>query len=440
MESEDKTPKVSLITAIFIVIANMIGTGVFTTLGFQVQALNNFYPIVFLWLLGGIVALSGALVYSEIGSMFPRCGAEYHYLSKIYHPSFGFVSGFVSVFVGFSAPIALASMAFASYIKPFFFCFNEKYVAITIVTIITIVHLFGIKSGSKFQFLFTLIKISLILTFCFFGFFFTPIYKDPLIFPSSKEFFKIFSPSFAVSLIYVSYAYSGWNGSAYIASEIKNVKRNLPLSLIIGTLFTTILYLMLNIVFMLSAPFAELSGEINVGFISAKYIFGEEGSKILSALIATGLISTISAMVWGGPRVVMVMAEDYQYLFYLAKRSEGGAPYRAILLQWLIVIILIVTSTFEPLLTYLGLTLTIFTTLTVLGSVILRIKKPDLLRPFKTTFYPITPILFLSIQIWTIFFVIKEKPHQAFWTILTILLGFILYYIFRKREEFQDES
>jgi basic amino acid/polyamine antiporter, APA family len=438
-DPEIKFPRIPLITAIFIVIANMIGTGVFTILGFQVQALNSVFAIVVLWFIGGIVAFSGALCYGEIGAIYPRCGAEYHYLSKIYHPSIGFLSGFVSVFIGFSAPIALASMALSAYLKPFLTNINESCVAIFVVVCISIVHSFGIRKGSKFQIFFTSLKLLLIISFCCLGFFSVPLQRISLL-PSSNDISILFSAPFAVSLIYVSYAYSGWNASAYIASEIKDVKKNLPKSLLLGTLATTILYLLLNIVFMLTAPMGELSGKIEVGFISAGHIFGDFGSRVMSALIGLGLISTISAMVWSGPRVLQVMAEDYPFLKFLAKKTKTEAPARAIFLQLAIVLILIMTSTFEKLITYLGFTLSFFTAAVVLGVIVLRIRQPLIERSFKTWGYPVTPILFLLIQMWAIIFVVKEKPTQSIFGFLTLALGLVIYFLFARNKETNYEA
>lgn len=430
-DSAIKSPRIPLITAVFIVIANMIGTGVFTILGFQVQALNSVFAIVALWLIGGIVAFFGALCYGEIGAIYPRCGAEYHYLSRIFHPSIGFLSGFVSVFIGFSAPIALAAMALSAYLKPFLTNVKESYTAIFVVVCISVIHSFGIQKGSKFQILFTSLKLLLIVGFCFLGFFSSPLQSINFM-PSSKDIAILFSAPFAVSLIYVSYAYSGWNGSAYIAAEINDVKKNLPRSLLLGTLTTTILYLLLNIVFMLTAPMSELSGKIEVGFISAEHIFGDFGSMTMSALIGLGLVSTISAMVWSGPRVLQVMAEDYPFLKFLAKKTKAGAPARAIYFQLAIVLILILTSTFEKLMTYLGFTLSLFTAAAVLGVIVLRIREPQIERPFRAWGYPITPIVFLLIQIWAIIFVVKERPTQSLYGFMTLILGLLVYFLFAR--------
>lgn len=432
--SFEDSPKISLTTAIFIVIANIIGTGVFTILGFQVKDLNSVFAILFLWLIGGVVSFFGALCYGEIGVIYPRCGAEYHYLSKIFHPSIGFLSGFVSVFVGFSAPIALAAMALSAYLRPFILGIKDSIIAIGVVIIISIIHASGIKKGEKFQIFFTSIKLLLILSFCFFGYFYSPHQKVSFL-PSYDDISTLFSAPFAVSLIYVSYAYSGWNASAYIASEIKEVKKNLPKSLLIGTFLTTLLYLLLNAVFILTAPLSELSGKIEVGFISAGYIFGEVGSRIMSALIGLCLVSTISAMVWSGSRVLQVMSEDYPFLKVLAKKNKYGAPARAIFLQLIIVIILILTSTFEKLITYLGFTLTLFTSAVVLGVIVLRIKSPELNRPFKTWGYPVVPIIFLLIQLWTIIFVVKEKFFETLLGFLTLILGLVIYFLFARKRE-----
>ena len=267
---------VSLFSATILVIANMIGTGVFTTLGFQLTSVHFPFSAVMLWVVGGTVALCGTLSYGELGAMMPRSGGEYTYLSEIYHPAIGFLSGFVSILVGFGAPIALAVIALGRYSGVVFPGIDETTVAVGAIVILSMVHLVDVQFGCQFQNIFTVGKILLIAAFILAGFF--VLHTQKIILPESlNEMKSVFNPAFAVGLVYVSYAYSGWNASIYIAGEIPRPERNLPVSLFLGTIFVAICYVLLNIVFLITVPVAELSEKIEIGYLSAKAIFGTGG-------------------------------------------------------------------------------------------------------------------------------------------------------------------
>ncbi|MBR9998344.1 MAG: amino acid permease, partial [Cyclobacteriaceae bacterium] len=364
MNNNSDIQKIGLATAFSIVVANMIGTGVFTSLGFQVAEIRSVFALLMLWLIGGLIALSGALSYGELAAALPRSGGEYHFLSKIYHPVLGFLAGWVSILVGFAAPTALAAMAMGSYAQSFVPFAYPGLFAISVVVILSLIHSFQIRFGGKFQRVVTFLKIGLIVFFIASGFFINEP-QTLRILPGTSDWKQVFSPSFAVSLIFVSYAFSGWNASVYITDEIRQPARNIPWSLILGTLTVTILYFLLNFVFLYTAPLSALEGKIEIGFISATYIFGESGGKIMSLVITLLLVSTLSAMIWIGPRVTMVMGEDYRILRFLAKKNRYGVPVLAIWVQAAITMILIVSSTFEEVLVYAGFVLNIFTLLSV---------------------------------------------------------------------------
>ena len=276
----NKTAKLGLISVASFVIANMIGAGVFTSLGYQLQSINNPYSILMLWVVGGVLALCGALVYGELGAAMPRSGGEYHYLGKIYHPVLGFLSGWVSLTVGFAAPVALSSMGAGRYLSMVFPELSQTWTALTVLTIVTAIHCYTIQFGGKFQTLFTSINIGLILIFIFAGCLYTPQVQNTAAFASAIDWNEMISPAFAVSLIYVSFAYSGWNAAAYIAGDIDNPRHTLPRSLFISTMVVMVLYVMLNLVFMLTAPIAEMKGQMEIGFISATHLFGISGGRI----------------------------------------------------------------------------------------------------------------------------------------------------------------
>jgi len=421
--------QLGLISTSAFVVANMIGTGVFTSLGFQLKGINNIVAVLSLWVIGGVIALCGSLVYGELGAAMPRSGGEYHYLSKIYHPAIGFLSGWVSMTVGFAAPVALASMALGRYTARVFQGVSHTGIALCAISVITVIHCYNVKFGSAFQTVFTTFKVLLILTFIICGFVLTPSLQDLSGSIKGFTFKSLLSPGYVVSMVYVTYAFSGWNASAYIANEIKDPQRNIPRSLFLSTLLVTILYLLLNFIFLLTTPVSELTGQVEVGFISAGKIFGSTGGNIMGLFISVLLISTISSMIFVGPRVSQVMGEDISILHFLSYKTNSGIPLYAILLQFCISFILVITSSFDKVLIYSGFTLNLFTFLTVLGVFIHRIKYKDVERPYKTWGYPVVPILFLFIILVVIGYLLYQNTTESVLGLATVLFGYILYFI-----------
>jgi basic amino acid/polyamine antiporter, APA family len=419
--------KITVVTATNLVIANMVGTGVFTSLGFQVLGITSDFALIALWIVGGVLALCGALSYAELATALPRSGGEYHYLSKIYHPSVGFLSGWISAVVGFPAPIALAGIAFGEYFKIFAPEFSPVVVSLLVVWVITLVHLFGLRVEEVFQNGATFLKIALVLVLIVAGLAMAhPQALDMT--PGPKALEILVSGPFAVSLVYVMYAYSGWNAAAYITEEVRNPAKNVPWALLIGTLAVTILYLLLNYVFLRTTPKSVLAGKLEVGLLSGEAIFGPTGGKIVSALIGVGLIATISAMAWIGPRVTKRMAEDLPKLRLLGKTSSKGTPYVATLLQVVIVTILVATGTFEKVLIYTQFSLLLSSFMTVLGVIVLRIRQPQLERPYKVWGYPVTPIVFLAITLHMMIYVVRDKPTESLLGLITVIAGLIIYF------------
>lgn len=389
--------KVSLTTATALVVANMIGTGVFTSLGFQVGPLPSAPVLLLLWICGGLVALCGGLSYIQLASRIPGTGGEYHYIRQTYHEYIALAAGFVSVFAGFAAPVALATMACTAYFSTMFIDLPQKLFATILLSTITAFHCVNLKLGSRFQFVSTLLKVLLICLFILFG---LKINGSANSFAINLEQANLFfSSEFAISLVYVSFAYSGWNASVYIFSEIKNPEKNIKRSIIGGTVFVTILYTLLNYVFLKTAPIEVIDGVIEIGASSANVIFGQSGGKIIAITIGLLLISTISAMVWIGPRVVEKMAEQHSIkLFH--KKNKSGIPVNAIALQYVLTLILLFTGTFLQILTYTGIILGLSSCLAV--SVLFRnIKITDiklLIAPMIYTVINIFSIIFLILR------------------------------------------
>ncbi len=431
---------IGLSTAIAVVAANMIGTGVFTSLGFQLLSLETGFAILALWLVGGVAALCGALSYGELSGAMPRSGGEYYLLSRIYHPSIGFLSGWVSVVVGFSAPIAAAAMAMGVYLtrvlvqtgvvaadsQPFVI----TVVALAAVTLVSIVHLFDVKIVSRFQVAFTTLKVSLILMLIVAGFALAAPQAVSFA-PTRAALDSVLTPAFAASLVYVMYAYSGWNAAIYVASDVKQPGRFLPLSLIFGTLLVILLYAPLNAVFLYAAPVSELRGQLDVGFIAANHIFGDTGGLIMGLLISTGLVSAISSMVWAGPRVTQVMGEDVRLLRPLSAKNANGVPYVSLAFQYLLVVGLIVTSTFDAIVNYIGFILSLSAFMTVAGVFVLRRAEPQLPRPYRVWGYPVTPLIFLAVTGWMMFFVVRQRPMVLVAGAATLAVGLVVYFVNR---------
>ncbi len=421
----EKRP-VTLFSATVIVVANMIGTGVFTTLGFQLESLPSVFAVLLLWVLGGVGAFCGALCYGELGAMMPRSGGEYTFLSRIYHPALGFLSGWVSIVAGFAAPIALAAIALGEYSNAVFPAVDKTMIALAAIIALTIVHVADVKFGCYFQNIFTVGKILIICSLVVLGFFVAEPQKLSLA-PVASDLGAVFSPAFATSLVYVFYAYSGWNSASYIAGEIQNPERNLPLSLFLGTAIVSLCYLFLNYIFLYTVPISELSGQIDVGYLSARSIFGAQGGAVMTLLICCALVSSLSSLIMVGPRVTQAMSEDMKVLSFLSRTNGRGSPIYAIVLQSSVAIFLTLTSTFNSVLTYVGFTLALFSSLSVLGVILLRLKEPERARPFKTWGYPVTPVIFLALYGWMIIFLFVQRPLPSFFGLLTVAAGLLVY-------------
>lgn len=439
---QDSTaPKIGVRTASTFVIANMIGTGVFTSLGFQLLTTVNPIAIALIWLIGGLTALCGAIVYSELGAAMPRSGGEYHYLSEIFHPAVGFLSGWVSLIVGFAAPVALSCMALSSYVCSIYPAIHPQWLGIGVLTVITLVHFFSIKVGTGMQNILTIAKIVIILVFIVAGLFATADGAANFNIASEFSLDDILTSGFAISLIWVYYAYSGWNAAAYISGDIRNPRRNVPLAMMASTFFVVLLYLGLNLVFLRTAPVSELSGQVEVGLISAQHIFGTQGGATMGLLIALMLTSSISSMVYVGPRVAQTMGEDHRIFHFLTRHNRQGCPSAAIALQFFVSLVMILTDSFKEVTEYTGIVLSFCSLLAVGGVFVHRWRYPKAERPYRTFGYPVTPILFCIVIVWSIVYLMQTDFSKAFvsheqsapWTTIasccTLLAGGVLWYV-----------
>jgi basic amino acid/polyamine antiporter, APA family len=407
----------------------MVGTGVFTTAGFLVRDLGSIPAVLALWAVGGLLAMAGALSYAELGAALPTNGGEYQLLSRIYHPAVGFVSGWVSLVVGFSAPAAAAALAFGAYLHAALPQLPATGAALGLLLVLAAAHAVSVRFGAGIQNLTTIGLMLLALGFVAFG-----IGRvDPTrALESSLPFGDaIVSPSFAVGLVYVSFAYSGWNAAIYVAGEVERPARTLPLALIAGSLLVTLLYLALNFVFVTAAPAGELAGKLEVGQIAAQRLFGTEAARAMSLLIALALATTVSALLMTGPRVYEAMGRDHPRLGWLARRTRGG-PSTAIALQAAIAALMLLTASFDQLLSYIGFTLAISAALTVAGVFVLRRREPSLPRPYRVFGHPVTPALAIAISAWMVIHGLVERPLAAAAGFGTIATGLGIWVLVRR--------
>jgi basic amino acid/polyamine antiporter, APA family len=419
----NKAKKIGWISAGSIVVANMVGMGVFTTLGLQLENLKSTWTILLLWTLGGIFSLFGAFSYAEIGTRLPRSGGEYHFLSKIFHPFLGYLSGWVSLTVGFAASISLSAMAMGAYIGKFT-VLDGKWIALGAILLISLIHSFDVHRSSFFQNLFTLLKVALIAMLIVFGLLIDP--GENALEWSGDWQLELWKPSFAVALVYVIYAYSGWNAAAYIVDEIRAPSRNLPVALIGGTLLVTVLFILLQLSFLNQASLQQLSGKVEVGQVVAEEMFGARGGQLISFMIAFLLVAGISAMIWVGPRVTRAMAEDYEIWQFFARDNQWGVPVRAIWLQSTISVFMVVTSSFEQVLLYSGFILHLFTTITVAGLFVLRAQQ-GAGAAYKSPGYPWVQIIYLVFSVWILIFLLYDRPFESLMGLVNLALGAVSY-------------
>jgi APA family basic amino acid/polyamine antiporter len=387
-----------------------------------------------LWIIGGIISLFGALSYCELASAFPKSGGEYYLLSKIIHPSIGFVAGLVSATVGFSAPAVLAAIAFANYLKPLLPSIDKSITATFVILILNILHAKGLRIGKIFQEWTTIFKIILILLFIIIAFL-SSNHQDISILPMGYDFKLLISPEFAVNLVWVSYAYAGWNSSIYVVGEISQPEKNVFRSIFIGTSTVTVLYVLLNYVFLLLTPMEQLIGKVEVGYLSAANLFGSGLAEVVSLFIGLLLISTVSSYVYIGPRIIQAIGNDYDSLQTFSKIDSNGLPFNAFCLQLFISFVFIYTSTFEQVLLYTGITLIITATITVCSLFYLNYKKPGMKRPYVTWGYPWTSLIFVILNLWVLYYTFKLQTFESFVGLGIIIFSFGLFYIVKKADK-----
>lgn len=428
------SPKtISLPSAISLVITSMIGVGVFTSVGFQLLGLPSGFPVMMLWVVGGLVSLCGALCYAELVAMLPRSGGEYHILREAYHPVAGFLAGWVSMTAGFAAPIAGIAMVFGKYVSTLGLAVQPNTIAAVLIVFIALLHLGTLRFIGGFLTTMTFLKVALIVAFIVGAFFISGEQQGSLV-PKAGDWKLIASPDFATSLVYVMFAYLGWNGAAYVAGEVRNPQRIIPLSFTLGIVIVMALYIALNAVFLWRTPWDAMRGKEEAGLIAAQAVFGERGGWWMGALISFGIISTVAGFTWSGSRVNQRMGQDMAGLSFLSRVNRWGAPHIALLVQTGISLMLLYSGTFDQVINYLMCLLQISAMLAVLAVMVMRWRRPDLDRPFRTPLYPLPPLVFAAASLWILHFQSQKYPELFLWSAVTIVIGLAVFFVTNKRE------
>ncbi len=424
-----RAQKLGLGSASGLVVASMIGTGVYTTSGLMLAEGRTPLGVLSVWLVAGLLSLAGALSYAELASIYPESGGEYALLSRVFHPSVGFVAGIASIVLGFAAPIAACGIAFARYagralgIEGAALAAIELPVALGIVLIVSLAHAREHVFTLRAQDLLTLGKLALAVLFVIAGVF-SPSLEPARLLDPPMRVSEIAEPSFAFGIVLVSFAYTGWNAAVYVGGEIEDAPRTLPRALGLGTLAVTLVYLALNALFLAAAPRDELA-QLEIAHVAATHLFGATAGRILSSMIAFGLLSTIGAFVLTGTRVYAAMGRDHAVLGKIA-------PLRvALVVQVLLAAVMILTSSFDVLLGSVGVTLSLSSALTVAGVLVVRHRGAPP-HAYRTPGYPLTPIAFVLLSLGAIVAAIAYDPTVAIWGSLSIVVGLLLYLFARR--------
>ena len=439
---------IGLRSAIALVVANVIGAGIFTTTGFQASALGNPAWIFGLWIVGGVLALCGALCYAELGASTPGAGAEYAYLRDTYGSAVGFMSAVVSLIAGFSAPIAAASKSFVRYLVHFFPSLEQEttlalgvtqndLIALGLVWLLVLVQLRGARAGMRLGDWLTVFKVAGLVAIILAAF---TLGRGSLsnLTTVSQVYGGLsgagLSAALGTSLVFVMFCYSGWNASAYVASEFENPQRDLPRGLLIGTGIVVVLYLAINAVYFYGADVNELAGKVEVGLVASRSLFGSFGTSLVTIVLLVSLVASASAMTIAGPRVYYALGSDSPLFAFLARTTaNSGAPMTALWVQGLVTSAILLLGRVDQIQQYAGFTLTLFASLAVSCVIVRRIRQPEMPRPFRVVGYPFTPLLFIGVSLWMMYWALQGRPVESLLALATVGLGGLLFLATNRR-------
>jgi len=431
--------KIGWFTASCVLVSNIIGGGIFTTTGFMARDLGDPKLILLLWFVGAIFALGGAMVYGELGAALPHAGGDYVYLREAYGPLVAFLNGWTTFTIGFGAAVAASAISFSSYALRVVPIEDEqgwlaKGLSLSLLWIATLMHCRGVGTGGRMQLLLTTTKVVAIGGLILGGLLTVAGHGDALL--ARPTVLQPTLGASAIALVIVTYCYLGWNVAGYIAGDIVDPQRALPRIMIGGTAFVAVLYLMLNIVYLSALSIAELAREpiVPVAEKAAAALWGPQSGRLVAAVLCLSIAGAVSAMTWAGPRVYWAMARDGMISPWLARlHPRNAVPARAIVFQSLWASLLILSGTFEQLLVYSGLVLSLFMALTL--STIFRLRRTSVLdiHQYRAPFYPFLPAALVTGAFTLVIYSLVQRPAESLYGAATVLSGIPLYYFWRRR-------
>ncbi len=432
--------RVGLRSATALVVANIVGAGIFTTTGFQAADLGDPRLIYALWVVGGVLAICGALCYGELGAALPQAGGEYVYLRAAYGRGLAFMSAFISLIAGFSAPIAAALKSLVRYLAHFVpwvasdrqvlgILRLDDFVALTLAWLLVVLHARGVRRGLALSDLLTAGKVIGIVGLIAAAFTFGRGRTEWVWQAAERDAGQALGPALGASLVFVMFCYSGWNASAYLAGEMRNPQSDLPRSLLGGTLLVILLYVGLNAAYFYAAGVEGLAGQVEVGLVAARQLFGGLGVSVTAAVICVSILASASAMTVAGPRVYFAFGRDFGPLSGLSRTDSKGVPVPALVLQGLVTSVIILSGRVDQIQQYSGFALTLFMSLAVSCVPVLRWRQSELPRPFRTPFYPWPALLFLAVSVWMMVQALRSRPAESILALSTVVLGGLIFLV-----------
>ncbi|MFN0118286.1 MAG: APC family permease [Elusimicrobiota bacterium] len=425
--------ELGLFTCILLVIGNIIGVGIFTTPGEIARDLPTAGWVLIAWLIGGLMAIAGALTYAELGAMMPKAGGNYVFLKEAYGPLWGFLYGWAYSLVTTAGTIALLAIGFGEYLGITTGTWTSKIFSIIVILVVTFINMRGVKLGGLVMDGITLLKIAAMLFLVFLGLFLGNGHSDhfsPFISGNSGSALL----AIAAALVPMAFAYSGWNSTVIVAEEVKDPGRLIPLSLFLGTLITTIIYILMNVVYLYAMPLTQLVGEVKVAHAAAGNLFGPWATRLMTALVATSVLGCLTATMLSNTRTVFALSRDGYFFPFAGKvHPTYGTPNGAILFEGLWACVLVLIGNFETILRVVSVPLVIISTMTVLSIFVFRRKNPDMNRPYKCWGYPVVPAIYVLISFFMLYATVIKRGIYGPIGILVFILGIPVYYIWKSK-------
>lgn len=457
--------EIGLVDATLLVAGGMIGSGIFIVSADIARNVGSSGWLIAVWLIGGFMTLAAALSYGELSAMYPKAGGQYVYLREAYNPLVAFLYGwslFAVIQTGTIAAVGVSFSKFLAYFLPMasedlvlfsigsFKISPAQVIAIGLIIFLTYVNKQGVKGGKIIQTVFTATKIASIVGLIIFGFIY---FKKDIWNANWADAWKlrhintdgnisdyISKPAFlgaiASALVGSIMSYEAWNNVTFVAGEINNPKRNIGLSLLLGTVMVTTIYILLNLMFTAVLPLSEIAttDKDRVGIAAAEAIFGTSGTAIIAVLIMIATFGCNNGLILAGARVYYSMAQDGVFFKKTAQLNKHSVPEYALWLQCIVACILCLSGKYGDLLDMITFVAVIFYVLTIAGIFILRVRKPDFHRPYKAPAYPVLPALYIIMGLAFCILLIIYKPQFTWPGLIIALSGVPIYYLVKGKK------